>query len=301
MPRTRRILRWDWPTVALIVGVTVGWLLALLLPADWGGLAFAMLVLVLTMHSSLSHELLHGHPFGVAWAETMIGLWQPSLLVPYLRFKRTHLAHHMDANLTDPYDDPESNYFDPAVWEALAPWTRAVLRVNNTLAGRIVIGPIVGMYGFIRSDILAIRGGDRLVAFDWLAHIPGVVLTLWAVTLSDLGFGPYFAACYVATSILKIRTFLEHQAHDRVSGRTAIVEDRGPLAFLFLNNSLHVVHHMHPNEPWYRLWPLYRAQRARYVTRNGGYVLSSYGEVMRRYLWRSKDPVPHPLWRGDAE
>jgi fatty acid desaturase len=36
--------------------------------------------------------------------------------VPYLRFRDTHLAHHHDPNLTDPYDDPESNFQDPAVW-----------------------------------------------------------------------------------------------------------------------------------------------------------------------------------------
>jgi hypothetical protein len=26
----------------------------------------------------------------------------------------------MDARLTDPYDDPESNYLDPAVWRTAA-------------------------------------------------------------------------------------------------------------------------------------------------------------------------------------
>jgi fatty acid desaturase len=260
-----------------------------------------MLVGALTLHSSLSHEILHGHPFGAERAETIIGLFQPGLFVPYLRFKQTHLAHHRDANLTDPYDDPESNYLDPAVWACLEKWQRAVLQINNTLAGRIVIGPAIGMYSFVRADVTAVRSGDMGVLRDWLAHIPAVVITLWVVALSDLSVLTYLAACYSAMAILKIRTFLEHQAHDRVSGRTAIVEDRGPLAFLFLNNSLHVVHHMHPDVPWYRLWPLYNAQRERYVTRNGGYVFTGYGEVLRRYLWRKKDPVAHPLWRGDAD
>lgn len=260
-------------------------------------MAFPLLVGALTMHSSLSHEVLHGHPFGVEWLETAIGLWQPGLFVPYLRFKRTHLAHHRDSNLTDPYDDPESNYLDAAVWHQLARWQKVLLRINNTLAGRIVIGPIIGTCAFIMADIAAIRQGDRTVARDWLAHVPSVVVTLWAVALSDLGFWTYLAACYCALSVLKIRTFLEHQAHARVSGRTVIVEDRGPLAFLFLNNNLHVVHHMHPDVPWYRLWSLYLARRDRFVRRNGGYVYASYGEVMRRYLWRSKDPVAHPIWR----
>ncbi|MEM9126831.1 MAG: fatty acid desaturase, partial [Pseudomonadota bacterium] len=78
--------------------------------------------------------------------------------------------------------------------------------------------------------------------------------------------------------------------------RTVIVEDRGPLAFLFLNNNLHVVHHMNPKAPWYRLPGLYRTGRERYLTSNEAYVYKSYTEVFRQYFWRSKDPVVHPLW-----
>jgi fatty acid desaturase len=99
-------------------------------------------------------------------------------------------------------------------------------------------------------------------------------------------------------SILKIRTFLEHQAHERARGRTVIIEDRGILAFLFLNNNLHVVHHMHPRMPWYRLPGLYQENRARYLGRNGGYRYGSYGEIFRRYFLKAKDPVPHPLWHS---
>ena len=38
-----------------------------------------------------------------------------SVELEYLEVSQ-HLAHHRDAMLTDPYDDPESNYLDPAVW-----------------------------------------------------------------------------------------------------------------------------------------------------------------------------------------
>jgi len=297
----RRVAGWDWPTLGLLAVFVIVWVGALMLPAGWGVTKFVLLVLALTLHSSLSHEVLHGHPFGHAGAETVLGLWQPGILVPYLRFKRTHLAHHMDANLTDPYDDPESNYLDPAVWHSLPRWRRALLRINNTLAGRMVLGPLTGMTSFVLGDIAAARGGARVIVTDWLAHIPGVVLTLWTVVASGTSLWLYLAACYVALSILKIRTFLEHQAHARVSGRTVIIEDRGPLGFLFLNNNLHVVHHMHPGVAWYKLWPLYLSQRERFLTRNGGYVFASYAAVFRRYLWRSKDPVAHPLWRRDAD
>ena len=49
--------------------------------------------------------------------------------------------------------------------------------------------------------------------------------------------------------------------------------------------------------PWYRLPRLYFANRERYLARNDGYMYRSYAEVFRRYLFRAKDPVPHPLWR----
>ena len=106
----------------------------------------------------------------------------------------------------------------------------------------------------------------------------------------------YIAAAYMAYGVLKIRTYLEHRAHDVFRGRTVIVEDRGPLSFLFLNNNLHVVHHMHPKVPWYQLPGVYAARRAHYQRRNEAYVYRSYAQIFRAYLFKVKDPVPHPLW-----
>jgi hypothetical protein len=34
------------------------------------------------------------------------------------------------------------------------------------------------------------------------------------------------------------------------------------------------------------------------LRRNDGYRFASYAEVFRRYFWRAKDPVAHPLWRS---
>ncbi len=290
--------RWDWPTVLLFLACYGLWATALMLPAGWTGVAVLVLVPVLVLHSSLSHELLHGHPFRSDRAAVVLGLVQPGLLVPYLRFRTLHLAHHRDAVLTDPYDDPETNYLDPAVWAALPRWRQTMAQFNNTMLGRMLIGPMIGMEGFLRGDLARWRAGDRQVARDWALHVPGVVVVVWLVSLSAVPVWAYLLACYGALSVLKIRTFLEHQAHVRASGRSVIVEDRGVLAFLFLNNNLHVVHHMHPGVSWYRLPALYRAHKARYLRRNHGYVYRSYAQIFRQYLWRSKDQVAHPLWQG---
>jgi fatty acid desaturase len=291
----------EWPTALLLCLTAVLWLAALALPAGWGVLALGMLVFALTLHSSLSHEILHGHPFKSDTACTLLGLFQPGLYVPYLRFKVLHLAHHQDSRLTDPYDDPESNFLDPKVWDGLALWHRAVLRFNNTLLGRMVIGPLIGTLCFIRSDLRLIGQGHRDVALHWLLHLPGVLVTLWLVNLSALPVWTYLLACYLALSVLKIRTFLEHQAHERASGRSVVIEDRGLLALLFLNNNFHVVHHMYPHVAWYRLPALYRSQRDRFLRRNHGYVFASYAEIFRKFLLRSKDPVAHPLWQARDE
>lgn len=290
----------DWATLGLFIACIGAWAGGVMFVAAWSGLAGVIVVaLALVLHSSLSHEVLHGHPFAAQRASAALVIVSPGLFIPYLRFRDTHLAHHRDARLTDPYDDPESNYLDPRVWSGLPPLVRVVLRGNNTLAGRIVVGPALSWGVFAYRDARAIWAGDGAVRRAWVAHLPGVALVLGCVWASAMPVWLYLLACYAALSILKIRTFLEHQAHVKLRGRTAIIEDRGPLAFLFLNNNLHAVHHMHPTVPWYRLPALYRANRARYLACNDGYVYRSYGQVFTCFLFRAKDPVPHPLWAGD--
>ncbi|WP_299553329.1 fatty acid desaturase [uncultured Tateyamaria sp.] len=292
-----RPMQVEWITLGLWVVCTTLWGLALLtLPVGW---AWGVLVFALVLHASLTHEVLHGHPFPSRLASEALVIVNPGLFIPYLRFRDTHLAHHQDANLTDPYDDPETNYVDPAMWRRMPRLLRGVLALNNTLAGRMLLGPVVAQVSFMREDWRAIRAGDVQVLRGWLVHLPGVFAVMCIVWLSAMPIWVYLTACYAAVSVLKIRTFLEHQAHERARGRTVIVEDRGLLAFLFLNNNFHVVHHMHPRVPWYRLPALYRANRDRYLSCNEGYCYASYRDVFVRHFLRVKDPVPHPLWSSD--
>ncbi|MBP0482590.1 fatty acid desaturase [Sagittula sp. M10.9X] len=288
----------EWPTLCLLAVCYGLWMLGTTAAAEvWLPLGMAMVTFSTALHSSLTHEALHGHPFRSRWANAALVFPALTLVVPYLRFKDTHLAHHRDSILTDPYDDPESNYCDPKIWRALPGWWRAVLRVNNTLAGRMLIGPALGTVAFTLADLRRMRAGDRRVLLGYAQHLPAVAVVLWWV--AAVGQMPGWAfglSVYAALAVLKIRTFLEHRAHEDARGRTVVIEDRGVLALIFLNNNLHVVHHMHAAVPWYRLPELYRGNRARYLSRNGGYRYRSYGEVLRRYLLTAKDPVPHPLW-----
>jgi fatty acid desaturase len=288
----------EWPTLWLLVGCYALWGLALFwLPGLSLWLAVPVAGWAIAQHSSLQHEAIHGHPFrDRRWNEVLV-FPALALVVPYRRFRDSHLAHHQDAILTDPYDDPESNYMAERDWASLPGWLRAVLRVNNTLGGRMVLGPVVGQAFWMLSDWRLARAGDRRVVAGWLWHLPAVAVVLAVVGVSEMPVWAYLLSAYLGLSLLKIRTFLEHQAHDKARGRTVIIEDRGPFALLFLNNNLHVVHHMHPRVPWYRLPELYRGNRARYLGVNGGYRYGSYLEIFGRYLFRAKDPVPHPLLR----
>ncbi|RBI74497.1 fatty acid desaturase [Roseovarius sp. TE539] len=287
----------EWPTLALLVACYGIWVVAVTFAAAaWLPLGIVLAVLAIALHSSLTHEVLHGHPFRNETLNEALVFPCLGLMVPYRRFRDLHLAHHEDSILTDPYDDPESNYMDPAVWHRLPRFIQGLLRINNTLAGRLLLGPAISMHAMIVADWRAIRVGERAVLNGWLLQVPAAGLVLAAVALSAMPFWAYFIAAYAGFSILKIRTFLEHRAHERASGRTVVIEDRGPLALLFLNNNLHVVHHMHPKVAWYRLPRLFAENRERYLRRNDGYYYRSYAEIFRKHFLHAKDPVPHPLW-----
>jgi len=290
----------EWPTLGLIVLCYGVWMLGTGVLATVSlPLGIVVTAVAIALFSSLQHEVLHGHPFRNAWLNEALVFPSLTLLIPYLRFRDTHLAHHKDADLTDPYDDPESNYLDPAVWQKLPRVVQGLLLFNNRLLGRLLVGSAISQVTFMAADWAAIRAGDQAVRKGWLWHIPSVAIVLvWLIWVGSMPIWAYLIAAYAGLSIVKIRTFLEHQAHERVSGRTAIIEDRGLLAFLFLNNNFHAVHHIHPRIAWYHLPKLYFDNKADYQRRNHGYVYRSYGQVFRQYLWRRKDPVPHPLWRG---
>ena len=287
----------EWGTFALILVCYAAWGLVIFGLAQWSVLA-AILVggLVAVMHSSLTHEALHGHPFRTKLLNEALMALPLTLFIPYNRFRDQHLAHHLDSNLTDPYDDPESNFQDPAVWAAMPTWKRVLYSINNTMLGRIVLGPLIGQTCFTLEELRGAARGDGAILLAWALHVPGVAVVLWIVAQSAMPIWAWVLSAYIGLGLLKIRTFLEHRAHEKSRARTVVIEDRGLLAFLFLNNNLHVVHHMNPQAPWYRLPALYRADKDRYLSCNDGYVYRSYSEVFRLYFFKAKDPVPHPLW-----
>lgn len=290
----------EWCTLALISACYGAWCVSVFWLAELSLWPAVLLTAVLiAFHSSLCHEVLHGHPFRTKALNEALMVLPLNLVIPYGRFRDTHLAHHQDERLTDPYDDPESNFLCPKVWAGLPGWQKLTLRANNTLLGRMLLGPLISQVCFMIGDWRLIRAAKRQVISDWLLHIAGAVVVIYLVWLSPMSVWVYGVAVYLGLALLKIRTFLEHRAHEDVHARTVLIEDRGLLAFLFLNNNLHIVHHMHPGVPWHALPRLYQRHREAYKQTNGAYIYRSYLQVFRHYFLRTKDPVPHPLWQKD--
>lgn len=291
-------LRDEAPTLVLLItvyGTFTGLTLAASTLPLW--LIIPLLAATIALHSSLQHEVLHGHPFRNQTLSDATIFPALGLFIPYLRFKDTHLAHHYDPNLTDPYDDPETNYVDIIHWNAMPVWRKRLAQFNNTLVGRMLLGPTIGLVQFYASDLRAALGGNRRVWLSYGLHILGAALPLaWVIWATPLPLWAYALAAYGAMSLLKIRTFLEHQAHDRAAARSVIIEDRGLLALLFLNNNYHAVHHAHPGIPWHQLPALFNSRKERFLARNGGYTFRSYRDVFAKYMLAAKDPVAHPAW-----
>lgn len=293
----------EWPTVALIIGCYAAWLGAgFFLWPSLPVVALIVMVLAVALHSSLVHEVLHGHPTRRALVNEALVFLPIGLAWPFRRFKTLHLRHHADERLTDPLDDPESYY--QALWrhESMPGWLKTLLRINNTMAGRFILGPWLSVIGFVLDDGKRILAGDRDIRKAWLLHALGLAVVLPVV---KFGFGMplwlyVLVPAWFGQSLIAIRTFAEHQWSENPEGRTIIVE-RSPLSFLFLNNNLHFVHHKKPTVAWYRLPGLFRADRDNWLKANNGYTYPNYLALVKAYAFKAKEPVVHPVLRRHPE
>ena len=291
-------LRAEAPTWAALAICYALWFALTIWSADAHWVIYIALAFLLAFHSSLQHEVIHGHPTRSQAFNAALVFFPLGLSFPYERYRDTHLAHHNDNRLTDPYDDPESWYVDPKVWAGMSGVMRALLRVNNTIAGRMLIGPGLGFIRFAFADARLMLRGDLRIIRAWALHALGAAPVIWWLMRCDVGALGYALACYGGLALINLRSFLEHRAEERVRGRSAIVEDAGPLSLLYLNNNLHAVHHAHPEMPWASIPGHYRAHKDRFLKMNGGYAFPSYWTVLRAYLFRTKEQVPHPLMPG---
>jgi fatty acid desaturase len=301
-PRTRaELAAVEIPTLLLIVLAYGGWLAITYAYGRWPLWIVAPVgALLLTLHSSLQHEILHGHPTRWAALNRLLGMVPLSFWLPYERYRQTHLIHHIDTRLTDPLDDPETFYWTPEAWARMLPSTRVALRLQQTLAGRVVIGSFWRIAHFLRGEIIAIGGGETGLLRVWLEHLLWCIpVVLWITVVCRMPFWLYVVALVLpGNGILLIRAFAEHRARPGTRERTALVERSWFLGPLFLFNNLHSLHHEAPMVPWYDYNARYRVIRERLIAENGGLLYVTYFDVARRYLFHAHDVLAHPAGRA---
>ena len=293
----------ELPTLLLLFIAYGGWLAVTAKFTHWPlWLVAPLTVLLITLHSSLQHEIVHGHPTRWKLVNRLLAIVPLGLWIPYVRYRDLHHAHHRDARLTDPLDDPESYYWTPEGWRQLRPWMRAALRIEQTLAGRLVVGSFLRIYMYLQWDVRNAWHGKPGIRAVWAEHLLWCIpVVLWLKLVCGIPLWLYFVAMVVpANAIQLIRSFAEHRARPGVRERVAIVEGSWILGPLFLFNNLHSLHHEAPAIPWYDIPARYRQERARLIAENGGLVYHTYFEVARRYLFRRHDVLLHPTVRAPA-
>jgi fatty acid desaturase len=297
LPSLRRGV--EWPTVALAVAIYGLWLLATFFHRylPWWALT-ATGAWVVAWQQHLQHETIHGHPTRNRRVNEAIGCWPLSLWLPFAIYRSTHLAHHRDENLTDPFEDPESCYWTASRWTGLSRLGRALAHARTTLLGRVALGPAFLIGGFIgallRDASRGKRGVRAIVGRHLLLCAP---VLFWLIAVCHMPLWVYLACfVYPGASLSMVRSFAEHRAVPEAEGRTAIVENAWILGPLFLFNNLHAVHHLRHRLPWYQIPQFYQLNRTALIRRNGGLVYRSYLDVARRYLLRPHDRPVHPFW-----
>jgi fatty acid desaturase len=251
---------------------------------------------IVGLQGSLQHEAVHGYPTRSPLANQVIAGWALWLWLPYGTYRRLHLQHHIDEQLTDPLRDPESNYVTAAQWAGMNPLHRTIRLAMGSLAGRMLLGPVYFAVMNFEELTRALLAGDTRILKPWLWHAFTVAVILaWVIGVCHMPFWLYVLCfAYPGTALALVRSFAEHRWAPNHEHRTAIIE-AGPFwSLLFLHNNLHILHHQEPGLAWHRRPARYRELREQLLAANGGYVIHGYSELIRRNLFRRREPVLHP-------
>lgn len=288
----------EWRTLGLVIFCTAAWLG---IGMNWQVLgwyaALPLMGALAAFHTSLQHECIHGHPTSWPWLNELLVSIPLAVVFPFRRYRDLHLKHHNDLNLTDPYEDPESYFWPVESFNKMRGAVRLIFRINNTFAGRLLIGPWLTIIGFGRTELQRIILNEKGVRKAWTFHGLGLLLVGTVISaLFAMPFWVYFiGVVYPALSLTAMRSYAEHQAAENVGARSAIVETNKALALLYLNNNLHIVHHAHPSLPWYELPALYEQRKPQYLAANENALFNGYSEIAFKFAFRVKQPVDHPF------
>jgi fatty acid desaturase len=184
-----------------------------------------------------------------------------------------------------------------ADWRRAGSFMRALLTFNQTLLGRLSIGPALRLWSLISKESRRVATRDYTHLPHWAVHAFAVALLFWFI--SGVCHFPWWQYClliaYPGMSLSLLRAFNEHHAAEDSQQRTAAVESNVIFGLLYLYNNLHVVHHLKPTMPWYEIPRYYRENRESLLELNGQFVYPGYAMFVRRYLITPVFSPVHPL------
>lgn len=293
----RGFFRHDGPT----------WLVALVLYGSWVALIgfhdrlpwwviSPVGAYLVAWHFSLQHEAIHSFlsaPKWLRWVVVMppIGLW-----LPFPLYYKAHRKHHQNTHLTVPGVDTESFYQRREDWARMSRLRKAALIANQTLAGRVLVGPVLRLEKLAVREIARLRARDFSHVPHWIVHVVLVAALFGYISgVAGMVWWHYvLGIAWPAFGLGWIRSFAEHRYGPQPGQRTAITESNRFWSLLFLNNNLHAVHHLYPKMPWWEIRAFWRAHRARVLAHNGDHYYRGYAEVAARWLLKPIFLPPHP-------
>src|SRR6202789_198552 len=283
----QKFRRYDGPTgiVALVLygtWVLLIWFNALL---PWW-VIMPVGAYLLAWHFSLQHEAIHSFRGVPAWLRFAVVFPPIGLWLPYPLYRKSDSTHHRDIHLTIPGVDTESYYVLQADWARMGAFQRGILTFNQTMAGRLLIGPPLRLWILITKETRRVRQGDLSHLPHWAAHAAAVAVLFWFIS-GVCGF-PWWQYCllvaYPGLSLSLLRAFTEHRAAEDSQERTASVESNALFGILYLYNNLHVAHHLKQAMPWFDIPRFYRENRAELLASNGEFVYKGYAQLARSYF-----------------
>jgi fatty acid desaturase len=293
----RKFLQFDGPTWIVALVLYGAWVLLMVFNAllPWWVIV-PVGAYLLAWHFSLQHEAIHSFRGVPAWLRFAVVYPPLGLWFPYPLYRKSHSTHHRDIHLTIPGVDTESYYVLQADWQRMGSIKRGLLTFNQTMAGRLLIGPALRLWILVNKESRRVRQGDFSHLPHWAVHVVAVAALFWFIS-GVCGFAWWKYCLWVAypgLSLSLLRAFTEHRAAVDSQERTASVESNAVFGILYLYNNLHVAHHLKPAMAWYDIPRFYRENRAELMQNNGQFVYRGYGQLAKHYLFVPVFSPVHP-------
>ena len=261
MPARRTALvlpRVAWGTILLFLGTALLWGAALTGGATGrmpGPLAMALASAAAWAAFTVMHDASHDAVARCGWLNDLAGHVSATILMSrFCAFRQIHRLHHRHTN--DPELDPDHWSGSGARWQLPLRWATADLNYY---------------FEYRRCPPLPLR--QELAAWGTL-----VLLLVAASAAIYFGFGRALLFYWIvpARFALFVLTYVfDFVPHQRPYGRPA-TEDRFAASFiipgaaitrLLLCQNLHLLHHLYPAVPFYRLPRIWRERRQELVAR----------------------------------